>query len=323
MRPVNTVPEPGPRAPERTQGERRAAGGTRGAQGDSRAGVGRMSDFLQALAQFRFMQYALLAGLLASIGCGVMGSYVVVRRIGFLAGGIAHTVLGGVGVAYLLEAPPLAGAVVAGLLAALLLGWVSLRWREREDSLIAALWATGMSIGVLCLSQAEGQAVDLTGFLFGNILLVSAGDLWLMAALDSVIVLLVALYARQFLAVSFDEEYARLRGVPVTLFHLLLLCLVSLTVVLLIRVVGLLLVIALLSLPAAAAGRFTRSLTGMMLLAILLGAFSTTGGLALAYAPDLPVGAVITLLCAAVYALALLAGGLGTRLRARAGRRGV
>lgn len=275
-------------------------------------------DFLAALAEHGFLRNALLAGLLAAVGCGVMGSYVVVKRIGFVAGGIAHTVLGGVGVAYYLGWPPLAGALVAALLAALGLGWVNLRLREREDTLVAALWAVGMSVGVLCLSQTRGQAVDLASFLFGNILLVGSGDLALMAVLDLVILVLVGLFSRQFLAVVFDEEFARLRGVPVTFFYLLLLCLVSLTVVLLIRVVGLILVIALLTLPAASAAQFTRSLLGMMALATLLGALTTSGGLALAYAPDLPVGSVITLLAALLYVAAL---GL-TRWRARRARVG-
>lgn len=279
-----------------------------------------MEAFLSALASQAFLQHALLAGLLASVGCGVVGSYVVVRRIGFLAGGIAHTVLGGLGVAWWLGAPPMAGAIVSALLAALALGWVNLRWREREDTLVAALWAVGMSVGVLCLSQTRGYAVDLAGFLFGNILLVGRAELGLMALLDLLILGLVGLFSRQFLAVVFDEEFARARGVRAGAFYLLLLCLVALTVVLLIRLVGLILVIALLTLPAATAAQFTRSLGAMMLWATVLGALTTSGGLALAYGPDLPVGAVITLLAGGLYALAL--GGSALRERLARGRVG-
>lgn len=264
-----------------------------------------MAEYLDALTRHAFLQNALVAALLASVGCGIMGTYVVVRRIGFIAGGIAHTVLGGVGVAYLAGLPPQFGALAAALLSALLLGWINLRWRQHEDTLVSALWAVGMAVGVLCLAGTRGYAVDLNSMLFGSILLVSAEDLRLMLALDVVIISLVACFSRQFLAVVFDEEFARVRGVPVAFFYLLLLCLVSLTVVLVMRVVGLILVIALLTLPAAAAAQFARTLLGIMLFAIALGAAATSGGLALSYPLDLPAGPLICLLAALGYAIAI------------------
>lgn len=269
-----------------------------------------MNTFLEALASHSFMQNALIAGMLASVACGVMGTYVVVKRISFLAGGIAHAVLGGMGIAYFFGTSPIGGALVAAIVAALLIGWVSLRWRQNEDTIIAALWAIGMAIGVLFISQTPGYNVDLMSYLFGNILMVPHRDLYLMAGLDAIILVVVFLFYKQFLAVSFDEEFARLRGVHVDFFYLLLLVMVALTVVILIQVVGLILVIALLTLPAAIALQYLRSLSTIMIFATLLGITFTSGGLALSYAPDLPAGATIILLAGAIYLLSLVTKGL-------------
>ncbi len=260
-----------------------------------------MSSFFEALLQFGFLQKALLGGLLASIGCGIMGSYVVVKRIGFMAGGISHAVLGGMGAALFFGVSPLGGALGAALVAALLIGWISLRWKEREDTLISAVWAVGMAIGIIFISKTPGYNVNLMSYLFGNILMVPQQDVWLMAWMDLVVLAVVWLFYRQFLAVSFDEEFARLRGVPVTAFYLLLLCMVAVTVVLLIQVVGLILVIALLTLPAAIAAQYIKSLGRMMLLASILGMMFTTTGLVISYIADLPSGASIILVAGLVY----------------------
>jgi zinc transport system permease protein len=269
-----------------------------------------VTEFLQALATHAFLQHALVAGLLASVGCGVVGTYVVVKRIAFLAGGIAHAVLGGMGVAYYLGADPLAGALVAALVAALLVGWVALRWREQEDTLVGALWAVGMAVGILFIARTPGYGVDLMSYLFGNILMVSREDLYRMAAVDAGILALVALLYKPFLAVCFDEELARLRGVRVEAVYLLLLVIVAVTVVLLIQVVGLILVIALLTLPAAIALQYVGSLGRAMLLATALGAAFTTGGLAISYGPDLPAGPTMVVLAGVAY----LASALSRRL---------
>jgi zinc transport system permease protein len=263
-------------------------------------------DFLTALAKYPFLQTAIAAGLLASLGCGVIGPYVVVKRIGFLAGGIAHSVLGGMGAALYFGFAPLHGALAAALLAALIIGWVKLNWQAQEDTLIGALWAIGMAVGVLFIARTPGYGTDLMTYLFGNILLVPADALWLMAGLDLVLVAVAALFNRQFLAVAFDEEFARLRGVPVAFFYLLLLCLVAVTVVLLVQVVGLILVIALLTLPAAIAGHYVHTLGRMMLFATLFGSLFTSGGLAVAYDQDLPGGATIILLAGAGYVASAL-----------------
>jgi zinc transport system permease protein len=260
-----------------------------------------VAEFLDALARHAFLQNALLAGWLASLGCGVVGTFVVVKRIGFLAGGISHAVLGGMGAAYFLGAHPLAGALPTAVLSALLVGWVTLRRREHEDTLIGALWAVGMAIGVLFISQTPGYNVDLMSYLFGNILMVPRGALYAMVAFNAFILGTVALLYKQLLAVTFDEESARLRGVRVEAVYLLLLTLVAVSVVLLIQVVGLILVIALLTLPAAIARQYAGSLPRIMAGAVGLGVLFTAGGLALSYRPDLPAGATIVLLAGATY----------------------
>ena len=277
-----------------------------------------MSEFFTALSEQAFLQTALIAGLLASIGCGVIGPYVVVKRIAFIAGGIAHSVLGGMGAALYFGVHPLTGALAAAVVAALLIGWVRLRWQAQEDTLISALWAIGMAVGILFISKTPGYQTDLMSYLFGNILLVPRESLWFMALLDALLLAAIASYHRQFLAVAFDEEFAKLRGIPVTFFYLLLLVLVAITVVLLIRVVGLILVLALLTLPAAVAGHYVHSLASMMLVATLLGATVSVSGLALSYGPDLPAGPTIILLAGGIYVISAFAARAIARRRARA-----
>ena len=276
-----------------------------------------MDGFFTSLWQHAFLQTAVVTALLASIGCGIMGTYVVVKRIAFLAGGIAHSVLGGMGAAVYFGFEPLHGALPAAIAAALLIGWVRLRWRAQEDTLISALWAIGMAVGVLFIAKAPGYQSDLMSYLFGNILLVPPESLWFMVALDLLLLTIVAAYHRQFLAVVFDEEFARLRGVPVDFFYMLLLVLVAVTVVLLIQIVGLILVLALLTLPAAVAGHYVHSLGRMMLIATLLGAALSIAGLALSYGPDLPAGPTIILLAGGVYVLSAMIAQIRGRRSAR------
>ena len=271
-----------------------------------------MKGFIADLMQYDFLQNALLTGVLASVSCGVVGTYVVTRRISYLAGGIAHSVLGGMGLALYLQRVhemkwlhPLHGALLAGMLAALIIGVVSLKAKQREDTVIGAIWAIGMAVGVLFISRTPGYDQDLMSYLFGNILMVTPAELKLIFRLDVLVVLVTAFFYNQFAAVSFDEEFAGLRGVPVEFFYLLLLLLTALTVVLLVSVVGLIMVIALLTLPVAIAANFARTLWQIMLLSIALSIAFTGGGLALSYGPDLPSGATIILLAGAVYLLTI------------------
>jgi zinc transport system permease protein len=273
-----------------------------------------VNEFLSAVAAHAFMRNAILTGALASVACGVVGTYVVVRRLSYIAGGIAHCVLGGIGAAIYLERVhgvtgfgPLHGALAAALLAAVIIGVVSRRARERVDTVIGAVWAIGMAVGILFLSRTPGYGEDLMGYLFGNILMVTTRDLWLIAGLDAIVLAAGLLFYNQFLAVSFDEEFSRARGLNVELYDLLLLLLTSLTVVLLVTVVGVIMVIALLTLPAAIAGHFAGRLSHMMAISVVVSALLTTGGLAVSYGPDLPAGATIIVLAGAVY-LAVVAG---------------
>lgn len=289
-----------------------------------------MSEFLQAVASHEFMRNALLTGVLASIACGFVGTLVVVRRISYIAGGISHCVLGGIGAAVYLERvhgwtflSPLLGALVAALVAAFVIGAVSLRAKERVDTVIGAVWAIGMALGVLFLAKTPGYGVDLMSYLFGNILMVTPGDLWLIATLDAVVVVAGLLFYNQFLAISFDEEFAEARGLKVQSYYLLLLFLTALTVVLLVTVVGIVLVIALLTIPAAVAGRVSGKLSQMIALATVFSVAFTTGGIALSYGPNLPAGATIIVLAGFVYLLVVGATGLARRRRlAVAGRPG-
>ena len=267
-----------------------------------------MLEFLTAVRDNTFLQYALLAGLLASVACGVVGTYVVVRRITYIAGSISHSILGGIGAAVYFQKVygwqwlnPIYGAVAAAMAAAVIIGLVSMRARQREDTVIGAIWAVGMAVGVLFIAKTPGYTQDLMSYLFGNILMVTPEDLWLVAALDAVVVTVGLLFYNPLMAISFDEEFARARGLKVEAYYLMLLCLTALTVVLLVVVVGIVLVIALLTLPVAVAGHFARRLWQMMALAAVFTVLFTTAGLAVAYKPDLPAGATIIVLAGAVY----------------------
>ncbi|HEY5702939.1 MAG TPA: metal ABC transporter permease [Gammaproteobacteria bacterium] len=270
-----------------------------------------MSEFFS----YNFIQHAMLACILASIGCGIMGTYVVVRRIGFLAGGIAHSVLAGMGIAYYLGNTPLVGAVIAALVASVLIGLINLKWRQNEDILIAMFWSVGMAIGILFISRTPGYNVDLMSYLFGNILLVSGNDLILMLLLDILLFLLATILYRQFLVTAFDQEFARLRGINVEFYYILLLSMVALTVVLLIQVVGLILVLALLILPAASATQFVSSIKPMMLLSVLFSLFVTTSGLVISYQPDLPSGATIIIMASFVYLVSIISKRIQVKLK--------
>ncbi len=259
-----------------------------------------------------FLQMALWAGLLVSVASGVIGSFVVVKRIAFIAGSISHSVLGGMGLCLFLQRTyniswldPILGAFAGAILSALLIGWIHLNYRQREDAVIAAIWSTGMAIGVIFLSLTPGTNVELLNFLFGNILWVNSKDLLMLAALDIAILATVALYYRRFLAICFDEEQALLQGVAVRRLYLLLLSLVAISIVLLIQIIGTVLVIALLTIPATMAGLFTRQLHVMMGTAVVFCALFCFFGLSTAYSLNWPPGATIALSAAAAYLLSL------------------
>lgn len=269
--------------------------------------------FIQAVLGNALLFSALIASIFSSIVSGIIGSYVVVKRVAFISGSITHSILGGIGVCLWLQraqgiegASPLIGALIAGVMSALLIGLIHLYWHEREDSVIAAVWSIGMAVGVLFISQTPGFNVELTNFLIGNILWVTPADLWILGGLDVFILIVVFLLHKRFVAICFDEAQAQLQGLPVKLLYLLLLVLISITIVLLVQVVGILLVITMLTIPAAIANLFTGRLSSMMGVAIVISALLCILGTAFAYEVDWPPGATIALLAGVCYLLALL-----------------
>jgi len=247
---------------------------------------------LDALS-YAFMQNALAAALLASLACGVIGSLVVVNRLVFLAGGVAHAAYGGVGMAFFVGLPVLPSTIGFTLTASGLMGWATLRRSERADTLVGVLWAAGMACGILLLDLAPGYNVDLLSYLFGSILTVPASDLWAMAALDLLLLAAIFIFYKDFLTMSYDREFASTCGVRVRLLHFLMLAMVAVSVVMVIQVVGLILVIALMSIPPYMAERQSRTLARMMLWATLYSALFCLGGLWLSYLFDLTSGATI------------------------------
>ncbi len=273
-----------------------------------------------------FMRNALAAGFLVSIACGVIGSLVVARRIVFISGGIAHAAYGGVGLGYWLQygvlagaagsSPgvlPMAGALVFSLAAAVIMGSITRRGRQRSDTVIGVLWAVGMALGVLFADMTPGYKANLMSYLFGSILAVSPWEICAMAVMDLLVLAGVALFFRPLQAVSFDETFAEARGLPVGVLHLVTLCMVAVSVVMMMRVVGLIMVIALLTIPAAISGMFNRRLSGMMIWAVVLGNVFSGAGLAAAWFWNVSSGAAVILTAGAFYFLALA----GRRLRER------
>jgi zinc transport system permease protein len=271
-----------------------------------------MTEFLDALRDpnVSFLRCALAVGLLASVSLGIVGTYVVTRRITYIAAAISHCVLGGIGVAYYLSdvhgwtwCNPMLGALVAALLAAIIIGFVSLYAKQREDSVISAVWSLGMAVGLVFLYKTNHYSGAMA-YLFGDILLVSMHDVWIVLVMDIVVVALGLGFYPKLLALCFDEEFAELRGVRTKLLYMMLLCLTAVTVVLLVRVVGIVLVIALMTLPAAVAGHFARQLWQMMAVAVVCCMLFVTSGIAVSYPLNLPSGPVIILIAGAAYLVA-------------------
>lgn len=276
-----------------------------------------MSSFFEALLSNPLLLAAVIAGMAASVVSGIIGSYVVVKRIGFISGSISHSVLSGIGLSLWLERArgvdwmsPLYGALVAAVLSALIIGWIHLYYRQREDSVIAALWAIGMAVGVLFISQTPGFNVELTNFLVGNILWVTPTDLYILFGLDFFILATVVCLHKRLLILCFDEEQARLQGVPVNTLYLLLLVLTAVSIVLLIQVVGILLVMTMLTIPAAIANLYTFRLSTIMAVAVALSCLFCFFGTAASYHLEWPSGATIALIAGISYVICLVKKGL-------------
>ncbi len=257
--------------------------------------------------QFDFMRNALTAGLLASIICGIMGTLVVVNRIVFLSGGIAHAAYGGIGLAYYFKWPFLIGTIGFSLVAAMLMAAVSYTIKHRADTIIGVIWALGMAFGIILIDLTPGYNVDLMSYLFGSILSVPGSDLIIMLVVGVILIVLVACYYQDILAMSYDAEFARIRGVPVKKLYFGLIGMLAVVIVLVIQVVGLILIIALLTIPPFIVEKYAKSLAQMMVASSLLGALFTVIGLWLSYRYNLSSGAAIILVSGVGFLLSLLA----------------
>ena len=243
--------------------------------------------------QYDFIQNAIISGILVSIAAGIIGSLVIANKITFLAGGIAHSSYGGIGLAIFLGLPILLGATVFSVATAIIIALLTLRNRGRIDAIIGIMWAFGMALGIILVDLTPGYNVDLMSYLFGSILAVSKDDIIYLVVLDIFIIFLVTLFYKEILAVSYDSEFAQLRGINVKFFYTLILILSALSVVGAIKVVGLILVIALLTIPTYLAEMFVKSLSSMMILSSLIATLFTLVGLCISYFFDISSGASI------------------------------
>ena len=284
-----------------------------------------MIDALVEALQFSFMRHALAAGVLVAIASGIVGTFVVIKRIVFISGGIAHAAYGGIGLGYYAKyalvpvllaesaaardqrpgAWPLFGAILFSLLAAVVMGLIQRRTRQRADTIIGVLWALGMAIGILLIDLTQGYKADLMSYLFGSILAVERSELLIILGLDVLIATLVVLFYKELLAISFDETFATVENVPVDAIYIVLLCLIALTVVMMMRVVGLIMVIAMLTMPPAIAGAFVKDMKQMMVGSIVLAMLFIVVGLWLSYAWNLTSGPSIILVSGVSYLISL------------------
>jgi zinc transport system permease protein len=256
---------------------------------------------IEAIFKFEFLQNALVAGVLVSIACGIIGTFVVINRIVFISGGIAHAAYGGIGLGYFFKFSPVIGAIAFALVSALGMGLVERKTKQRADTLIGVMWAIGMAIGIILIDLTDGYKAGLESYLFGSILTVPRSDLILMLILDLLISALVFLFYKELLAISFDPVFSITRNLPVDTLYLMLMAMIALTVVMVMQVVGLILVIALLTIPSAIAENFAKDIQQMIIISIILGIIFTTIGIALSFYFNLTSGATIILVAGVAY----------------------
>ncbi len=256
---------------------------------------------MSELLQYTFFQNALVGSLFASIACGIIGTYIVTRRLVFISGGITHASFGGIGLGLYLGISPILAAALFSVLSAFGIEWLSKRKDVREDSAIAVFWTLGMALGIMFTFLSPGFVPDLSVFLFGNILTITYGDIWLLAALSVVLGLFFAFFIHPVLYIAFDREFARSQGVPVAVFEYLLMMFVALTIVACLRMVGIVLVISLLTVPQMTANLFTHSFKKIIWLSVLIGYAGCLGGLFLSYFYNVPSGASIIFFSIVIY----------------------
>ncbi len=263
-------------------------------------------DTILELFQYRFFANAALAALFAAITCGIIGTYIVSRRIVFISGGITHASFGGIGIAYFLGLNPILGAAIFSILSALGIEYFTRAAKLREDSSIAIWWSLGMAIGIIFIYITPGYAPNLMSFLFGSILTVSNMELWFMAALSALLIVVFLLFRQIIIYTAFDESFAKVSGLPVRSIAYGMMLLIALTIVLNIRVVGIILIMSLLTIPQATANLFTKSFSKMMCLSVLFAFLASFVGLLTSYFADIPSGATIIVILIAIFILCKL-----------------
>jgi zinc transport system permease protein len=258
------------------------------------------------LLQYKFIVNSLLAGILASISCGIIGTYIVTRRMVFLSGGITHSSFGGIGIGYYFGFNPIISAAIFGVLSAFGIEFASKRTDIREDSVIGILWSFGMAIGIMFVFLTPGYAPNLMSYLFGSILTVSSLDIILMFALSLVLILVFTSLYRTILFISYDQEFAKTHKIWVSFINYLLIGLVALTIVLNIKVVGIILVISLLTIPQSIANLFTKNFKNIIVLSIVIGLIGAFLGLIISYKINIPSGASIIFSLVMIFLVAKL-----------------
>jgi zinc ABC transporter, permease protein len=259
-------------------------------------------DILELL-HYTFFRHALLGSLFASIACGIIGTYIVTRRLVFISGGITHASFGGIGLGLYAGISPLLSAAVFSVLSAFGVEWLSKRKDMREDSAIAVFWTFGMAVGIIFCFLAPGFTPDLSAFLFGNILTITPTDIWMLATLSVLLILFFTLFLNPIIYIAFDREFARSQRIPVAIFEYLLMMFIALTIVSCLRMVGIVLAISLLTLPQMTANLFTHSFKRIIWLSIAIGYIGCLGGLVISYKLQVPSGAAIIFFSILVYAL--------------------
>lgn len=255
------------------------------------------------ILEYSFFQNALIGSVLASIVCGLVGTYIVTRRLTFISGGITHASFGGIGIGVFLGVNPIVSAMVFSVLSAFGIQWLSRRGNVREDSAIAVFWAFGMSIGILFCFLTPGFVPDLPSFLFGSILTIESGNLWLLAALSVVTLFLFTAYYRIIVSTAFDPEFARSQRLPVSLIEYAMMALIAMTIVSTLRMVGIVLAMSLLTIPQMTANLFTYNFGRIAAYSILIGCIDCVSGLAMSYWLNVPSGASIIFVSIVIYCL--------------------
>lgn len=255
------------------------------------------------LLQYTFFQHALLGSLLASIACGLAGTYIVTRRLVFISGGLTHASFGGIGLGLYTGISPILSAALFAVLSAFGVEWLSKRKDMREDSAIAVFWTLGMALGIMFTFLSPGFAPDLSAYLFGNILTITASDIALLGILSVVLAVFFGLYLRPIVSIAFDREFARSQGLPVEFFEYALMLFIALTIVACLRMVGIVLVISLLTIPQMTANLFSHRFHRIIWLSIGIGYLSCLGGLLLSFYLNVPSGASIIFFSILIYAV--------------------